>query len=150
MNNVVIRAARKEDCPRILELIKELALYEKAPDEVTVSLEEMEACGFGDKPVWSSLVAEVDGEILGIALHYDRYSTWKGRRLYLEDLIVTESARGLGLGKKLLDELIVFAKENGYNGMVWQVLDWNEPAINFYKKYNADFDGEWVNVSINF
>ena len=150
MNNVVIRAARKEDCPRILELIKELALYEKAPDEVTVSLEEMEACGFGDKPVWGSLVAEVDGEILGIALHYDRYSTWKGRRLYLEDLIVTESARGLGLGKKLLDELIVFAKENGYNGMVWQVLEWNEPAINFYKKYNADFDGEWVNVSINF
>ncbi|WP_322969095.1 GNAT family N-acetyltransferase [Faecalibacter sp. LW9] len=150
MDNVVIRAARKEDCPRILELIKELALYEKAPDEVTVTLEEMEACGFGEKPVWGSLVAEVNGEILGIALYYDRYSTWKGRRLYLEDLIVTESARGLGLGKKLLDELIVYAKENKYHGMVWQVLDWNEPAINFYKKYNAEFDGEWVNVSLNF
>ncbi|HEY4540194.1 MAG TPA: GNAT family N-acetyltransferase [Faecalibacter sp.] len=150
MDNVVIRAARKEDCPRILELIKELALYEKAPDEVTVTLEEMEACGFGEKPVWGSLVAEVNGEILGIALYYDRYSTWKGRRLYLEDLIVTESARGLGLGKKLLDELIVYAKENKYHGMVWQVLDWNEPAINFYKKYNAEFDGDWVNVSLNF
>lgn len=150
MDNVVIRAARKEDCPRILELIKELALYEKAPDEVTVTLEEMEACGFGEKPVWGSLVAEVNGEILGIALYYDRYSTWKGRRLYLEDLIVTESARGLGLGKKLLDELIVYARENKYHGMVWQVLDWNEPAINFYKKYNAEFDGEWVNVSLNF
>jgi len=150
MNNVVIRVARKEDCPRILELIKELALYEKAPDEVTVTLEEMEACGFGEKPVWGSLVAEVNGEILGIALHYDRYSTWKGRRLYLEDLIVTEAARGKGLGKMLLDHLIEYAKENKYNGMVWQVLDWNEPAINFYKKYNADFDEGWLNVSINF
>ena len=150
MNKVVIREARREDCARILELVKELAIYEKAPDEVTVTLEEMEECGFGEKPVWSSLVAEVDGEIVGIALHYDRYSTWKGRRLYLEDLIVTESMRGSGLGKQLLDELINYAKVNKYNGMVWQVLDWNEPAINFYKKYNADFDGEWVNVSINF
>jgi len=150
MNKVVIREARREDCARILDLVKELAIYEKAPDEVTVTLEEMEECGFGEKPVWSSLVAEVDGEIVGIALHYDRYSTWKGRRLYLEDLIVTESMRGSGLGKQLLDELINYAKVNKYNGMVWQVLDWNEPAINFYKKYNADFDGEWVNVSINF
>ena len=150
MNKVVIREARRDDCPRILELVKELALYEKAPDQVTVTLEEMEECGFGEKPVWSSLVAEVDGEIVGIALHYDRYSTWKGRRLYLEDLIVTESMRGSGLGKQLLDELINYAKVNKYNGMVWQVLDWNEPAINFYKKYNANFDGEWVNVSINF
>ena len=150
MNKVIIREAREEDCPRILELVKELALYEKAPDEVTVTLEEMIECGFGNKPVWSSLIAEVDGVIVGIALHYDRYSTWKGRRLYLEDLIVTESMRGSGLGKKLLDELINYARENKYNGMVWQVLDWNEPAINFYKKYNADFDGEWVNVSINF
>lgn len=150
MENVIIREAVKEDCPRILELIKELALYEKAPDEVTVSLEEMEECGFGVNPVWGSLVAVVDGVIVGIALHYDRYSTWKGRRLYLEDLIVTEPMRGTGLGKLLLDELIAYAKEKKYNGMVWQVLDWNEPAINFYKKYKADFDSEWVNVSINF
>ena len=150
MDNVVVREAKKEDCPRILELIKELALYEKAPDEVTVTLAEMEECGFGDKPVWGSLVAEVNNTIVGIALYYDRYSTWKGRRLYLEDLIVTESMRGSGIGKLLLDELIVFGKEQKYHGMVWQVLDWNEPAINFYKKYNADFDPEWVNVSINF
>lgn len=150
MENLIIREAEKEDCPRILELIKELALYEKAPDEVTVTLEEMEECGFGEKPVWGSLVAVVSNEIVGIALHYDRYSTWKGRRLYLEDLIVTESMRGSGIGKLLLDELIVFAKEKQYNGMVWQVLDWNEPAINFYKKYNADFDPEWINVSVNF
>lgn len=150
MKNVTIREARKEDCPRILELIHELALYEKAPDEVTVTLEEMEECGFGDKPVWGSLVAEVDGNVEGIALHYDRYSTWKGRRLYLEDLIVTEKMRGSGIGKLLLDELIVFGKANNYHGMVWQVLDWNESAINFYKKYNADFDPEWINVSVNF
>lgn len=150
MNNVNIRKAVKADCPRILELIKELAEYENAPDEVTVTLEEMEECGFGKNPVWGSLVAEVDEKIVGIALYYDRYSTWKGRRLYLEDLIVTEKMRGSGIGKLLLDELIDFAKENKYNGMVWQVLDWNEPAINFYKKYNAEFDSEWVNVSINF
>ena len=150
MNAINIRKAVKEDCPRILELIHELAVYENAPDEVTVSLKEMEACGFGDKPVWGALVTEVNNEIVGIALYYDRYSTWKGRRLYLEDLIVTEKMRGSGLGKLLLDELIVYAKENKYNGVVWQVLDWNEPAINFYKKYNAEFDAGWLNVSVSF
>ena len=149
MNNILIRKARKEDCPRILELIKELALYEKAPHEVTVTLDEMEECGFGEKPVWGSLVAEVDGVVVGIALHYDRYSTWKGRRLYLEDLIVTENMRGAGIGKLLLDELIAYAKTNKYHGVVWQVLDWNEPAINFYKKYNAEFDAGWLNVSVS-
>jgi len=150
MQNITIRKAIKEDCPRILELIKELALFEKAAEEVTVTLEEMVEAGFGDKPVWGSLVAEINGNIEGIALHYDRYSTWKGRRLYLEDLYVTDKTRGAGVGKLLLDELITYAKQNKYNGMVWQVLDWNESAINFYKKYNADFDDEWVNVSINF
>lgn len=150
MKDVQIRVARREDCPRILELIHELALYEKAPEQVTVTLEEMEECGFGDRSIWQSLVAEVDGTIEGIALHYDRYSTWKGRRLYLEDLIVTEKMRGSGIGKRLLDELIAYAKEEKYHGMVWQVLDWNQPAIDFYKKYNANFDEEWVNVSVDF
>ncbi len=150
MKEVHIRVARREDCPRILELIHELAVFEKAPDEVTVTLAEMEDCGFGDRAIWQSLVAEVDGKIEGIALHYDRYSTWKGRRLYLEDLIVTEKLRGSGIGKRLLDELMAYAKEQKYNGMVWQVLDWNQPAINFYKKYNAKFEDEWVNVSVEF
>src|SRR5690606_15524376 len=150
MQNRTIREAKKEDCPRILELIKELALYEKAPEQVTVTLAEMEESGIGVKPVWGALVVEVNRVIVGIALYYDRYSTWKGRRLYLEDLIVTEAMRGKGIGKMLLNELIAYGKTKNYNGIVWQVLDWNEPAIEFYKKYNAEFDAGWINVSIDF
>lgn len=145
----MIRKAKKEDCQRILELIHELALYEKAPEEVTVTLEEMEDAGFGKNPVWEAYVAEVEGFIRGIALYYVRYSTWKGRRIYLEDLIVTEEMRGQGLGKLLFDKVVDEMKEKKYSGMVWQVLEWNSPAINFYKKYNASFDPEWVNVTIN-
>lgn len=145
----MIRKAKKEDCQRILELIRELALYEKAPEEVTVTLEEMEDAGFGKNPVWEAYVAEVEGVIQGIALYYVRYSTWKGRRIYLEDLIVTEEMRGRGIGKLLFDKVVDEMKEKKYSGMVWQVLEWNSPAINFYKKYNASFDPEWVNVSIN-
>ncbi|MGK9120468.1 N-acetyltransferase family protein [Olivibacter jilunii] len=145
----MIRKAQKEDCSRILELIHELALYERAPEEVTVSLEEMEDAGFGVNPVWEAFVAEIDGVIQGIALYYIRYSTWKGRRLYLEDLIVTQEMRGRGIGKLLFDKVIEEMQNKGYSGMVWQVLEWNEPAINFYKKYHATFDSEWVNVSIN-
>jgi GNAT superfamily N-acetyltransferase len=137
---VSIRRAKKEDCPRMLELIQELALYEKAPDEVTVDSIHFEESGFGTNPVWWAFVAEVDGCVEGFALYYIRYSTWKGQRLYLEDLIVTEKLRGNGIGKLLFDQLIEEGKEKKFHGMVWQVLDWNEPAINFYKKYNASFD----------
>ena len=144
-----IRKAKKEDCPRILELVHELALYEKAPEEVTVTLEEMEDAGFGKNPVWEAYVAEVEGVIQGIALYYIRYSTWKGRRIYLEDLIVTEAMRGQGIGKLLFDKVVEEMKVKNYSGMVWQVLEWNSPAIAFYKKYNANFDPEWVNVTIN-
>ncbi|MBA5628609.1 GNAT family N-acetyltransferase [Moheibacter lacus] len=150
MENFRIRKALKEDCGQLMELIRELAVYEKAPDEVTVSMEEFIDCGFGKNPVWEAFVTELDEKIVGMSLFYIRYSTWKGRRLYLEDLIVTESARGKGLGKMLLDKTIEFGKENGFSGMMWQVLDWNEPAIEFYKKYNAKFDGEWLNISIEF
>ena len=145
-----IRTAKKEDCPRLLELIQELATYEKAPEEVTVSLAEFEIAGFGEQPVWWAFVVEHEGLIDGMSLYYIRYSTWKGRRLYLEDIIVTESMRGKGLGKLLMDHTINHAREAGFSGMMWQVLDWNEPAINFYKKYNSKFDEGWINVNINF
>jgi GNAT superfamily N-acetyltransferase len=144
-----IRSAVKEDCARLLELIRELAEYEKAPQEVTVTMEHFVESGFGNQPVWWALVAEVDGQVEGFAMYYIRYSTWKGQRMYLEDLIVTEKMRGQGLGKKLFDQLIMEAKEKQFNGIVWQVLEWNEPAINFYKKYNAAFDGEWYNCAIS-
>jgi len=150
MENIIIRRAVKEDCNRLLELVHELAVYEKAPDEVTVSLEHFEESGFGKQPVWWAFVAEVDGKVHGFALYYIRYSTWKGQRMYLEDLLVTESMRCKGIGTKLFDRLIEEGKEKKFRGMVWQVLEWNEPAIGFYKKYNADFDAEWVNCSITF
>ncbi len=145
---MIIRRAVKEDCPRLLELIKELALYEKAPEEVTVTLEHFEESGFGEQPVWWAFVAEENNLVLGFALYYIRYSTWKGQRMYLEDILVTEKARGKGIGKLLFDQLIVEATEKKLSGIVWQVLEWNEPAINFYKKYNANFDGEWINCSV--
>jgi GNAT superfamily N-acetyltransferase len=133
-----------------MELVNELALFERAPKEVTVTLEEFQDAGFGAKPVWKAFVAEEDGLILGFAVYYIRYSTWKGLRLYLEDLIVTEAARGKGIGKLLFNTLIAEAKEQGFNGMTWQVLDWNEPAINFYKnKYDAVVEAGWLNASLS-
>lgn len=144
-----IREARKEDCSRILDLVKELAVYEKAPDEVTVTLDHFIESGFGPKPVWWAFVAEVDGIVQGFALYYIRFSTWKGQRMYLEDFYVTEEMRNQGLGKLLFERLIEEVKLQKLNGMMWQVLEWNEPAINFYKKYNAVFDSEWLNCAIN-
>ncbi len=146
---ITIRRAVESDCPRLLELINELALYEKAPEEVTVTLEHFTKSGFGEQPVWWAFVAEENGVVQGFALYYIRYSTWKGQRMYLEDILVTDAMRGKGIGKLLFDRLIEEAKEKGLNGIVWQVLEWNEPAINFYKKYNASFDPEWVNCSIS-
>ena len=149
MENIQIRKAVAEDCPRLLELIRELAEYEKAPQEVTITLDHFIESGFGPNPVWSAFVVCVDGSVQGFALYYIRYSTWKGQRMYLEDLLVTDKMRGKGLGKLLFDRLLEEAKEKKFQGMVWQVLDWNEPAINFYKKYNASFDPEWINCAIS-
>ena len=148
MPNITIRAAVAADCPAMLDLIKELAVYERAPDEVTVSLTHFEESGFGNKPVWWAYVAEADGIVVGFALYYVRYSTWKGQRMHLEDIIVTEGWRCMGIGTMLMDKLVAVAIEKKFSGMMWQVLDWNESAINFYKRYQAKFDGEWLNASI--
>lgn len=149
--NIIIRDAKKEDCKRMMELINELALYEKAPEEVTVTFDHFVESGFGENPVWWAYVAEVDRNVEGFALCYKRYSTWKGQRLYLEDLLVTEKLRGKGVGKLLFDRLIEECKEKKYSGMMWQVLDWNEPAINFYKKYEGvNIDAGWLNCNLNY
>jgi len=148
--NIEIRKAKKKDCVRLMELIHQLAVYEKAPDEVTVTLEHFEESGFGENPVWWAYVAEVDGVVQGFALYYIRYSTWKGQRMYLEDFLVNDELRDMGIGKLLFDKLLDEAKEKKMNGVVWQVLDWNETAINFYKKYEGvNIDGGWLNCSIN-
>ncbi len=148
MPTITVRKAQREDCPQMMELVRELALYERAPDEVTVTMNHFEESGFGPNPVWWAFVAEVDGEIKGFALYYIRYSTWKGQRMYLEDIVVTEAARGQGLGKMLMQALISEAETRKFNGIVWQVLEWNEPALRFYEKFNAKFDAEWVNASV--
>jgi ribosomal protein S18 acetylase RimI-like enzyme len=132
----------------MMELVRELALYEKAPGEVTVSMQHFEESGFGPQPVWWALVAASEGYIVGFALYYVRYSTWKGQRMYLEDIVVTEEWRGRGVGRMLMDELMRTARSKGFSGIAWQVLEWNEPAIRFYKRYKSRFDNEWVNVSI--
>ncbi len=147
--NIKIRRAVREDCERILELVKELAHYEKAPNEVTVTLDHFIQSGFGYKPVWWAFVAEVDGVVHGFALYYIRFSTWKGQRMYLEDFYVTDEMRNKGLGKILFDRLLIEAKEKKLTGIAWQVLDWNEPAIKFYKKYNASFDSGWINCAVS-
>jgi GNAT superfamily N-acetyltransferase len=148
MNRQIIRQGIKADLPSVLELIKELAEYEKAPHEVTNTLSMMEEDGFSAKPIFGFFVAENERGIVGLSLYYYRYSTWKGKRLYLEDIIVTERERGSGLGKLLFDRTMQKCLDDGCTGMMWQVLDWNEPAINFYKKYNAKMDYEWVNCHL--
>ena len=143
-----IRKAVAADVPDLLRLINELALFEKAPHEVTNTEARMLADGFGENPAFTAAVAIVDDLIVGMYLWYVRYSTWKGKGLYLEDIIVTESMRGKGVGDELFKACMRDAKETGAHFMTWQVLDWNEPAIRFYKKYNSTFDGEWVNVKL--
>ena len=145
-----IRKATAADCPRMMELIHELAVYERAPHEVTVTLPHFIESGFGPNPVWWALVAEENEIITGFALYYIRYSTWKGQKMYLEDILVTEKARGKGTGKLLMDALINEAKEKKLVGITWQVLNWNEPAFNFYRKFNPRFDPEWVNGTLDF
>jgi GNAT superfamily N-acetyltransferase len=145
---IVIREGIKEDLPRVLELIKELAEYERAAQEVSNTLAMMEADGFGPNPIYGFFVAVEETSIHGLSLYYYRYSTWKGKRLYLEDIIVTQSQRGKGIGKELFDATMKRALTENCTGMMWQVLEWNEPAIEFYRKYNARLDSEWVNCHL--
>jgi ribosomal protein S18 acetylase RimI-like enzyme len=145
---IVIRKAVKKDAPGILRLIKELADYEKAPGEVQVTLKELERDGFGKNPAFRVFVAETEGKLAGIALYYFKYSTWKGRSIYLDDIIVSQKYRRNGIGGKLFEEVIKVAKAKGLRKIDWQVLNWNKPAIAFYKKYNSVISNEWLNVTL--
>lgn len=142
----IIRKATPEDVPAIFQLIEELALYEKAPQEVINTPEKMLVEGFGENPAYECLVAELEtNKIIGISLYYYRYSTWKGKSIYLEDLIVTEKYRGIGAGKALFERTAKECEVQNLPLFTWQVLDWNTPSINFYKKYGAKLDSEWIN-----
>ncbi|MES2565430.1 MAG: GNAT family N-acetyltransferase [Bacteroidota bacterium] len=145
---IQIRKGTESDITYALQLVRELAAYEKAPDEVEVTIEEMTNWGFGADKQFDFFVALENDVIVGMALYYFKYSTWKGKCLFLEDIIVTESKRGKGLGKLLFDKVVQVSKELKVRRMEWQVLDWNTPAIEFYKKYNATLDGEWVNCKL--
>jgi GNAT superfamily N-acetyltransferase len=147
---MIIRTATLADISSIHALIAELAEFEKEPQEFILSKEQLEKDGFGPTPHYICFVAEINKEIKGISFCYTRYSTWKGRVLYLEDLIVTESERGKGIGKALFLHSRKYAKENGFYRMQWQVLDWNQSAIDFYKSFDAQFDAQWLNAWVNF
>jgi GNAT superfamily N-acetyltransferase len=146
--SIEIRAAQKADCARMLELVQELATFEKAPDEVSVTLAHFEESGFGENPVWWGFVAVENDIIVGMAIYYIRYSTWKGQTMYLEDLLVTESHRQKGIGQLLLNALKEEAKKKNFPFIRWEVLEWNAPAIAFYKKNQADLDPEWINCTL--
>jgi GNAT superfamily N-acetyltransferase len=144
-----LRRGREDDLPRVLALIQELAVYERAPEAVTNTLEMMRRDGFGPTPIFGFFVLEGGSDLLGLALYYTAYSTWKGRMLYLEDLVITEPARRGGYGRLLFDAVVAEARRTGAQRLKWQVLDWNEPAIKFYKKLGAELDGEWLNGNLS-
>jgi len=139
-----IRKGRIEDMPAVLGLIKELATFEKEPNAVVVTVADLERDGFGENPLFHTFIAEEKEEIIGMALYYYRYSTWKGKTIHLEDLIVKEEKRGSGLGFKLYSEVIAQGKCDGVRRIEWNVLDWNTPAIDFYKKSGAKIYKDWL------
>ena len=143
-----VRKATKEDVPSMMKLVHELAEFEKQPNEVLNTEEQMLKEGFGSNPAFEALVATVDGTVVGMSAYYYSYSTWKGRSIYIDDIIVTESMRGKGIGRALIEATILEAKKAGVGKLHWQVLDWNEPAIRFYEKYQPSFDAEWINCAI--
>jgi GNAT superfamily N-acetyltransferase len=145
---IKIRKGNKRDLPEVLRHIRELAAYERAPDEVTVTLKELEQDGFGKSPLFEFFVAELDGKVCGMALYYVKFSTWKGKCFFLEDIIVEEKFRGHGIGKRLFEAVIAETKRRKMKRLEWQVLDWNEPAISFYEKYNSQILKEWLNFRL--
>jgi GNAT superfamily N-acetyltransferase len=145
---ITTRKTTKQDVPEILSLIKELAAYERAPQEVTITPADLEEDGFGNRPLFEAILAEHDGKVAGMAFYFISYSTWKGRCLFLEDIIVKLEHRNKGIGKVLFDKVIEKAKEINAKRLQWQVLEWNEPAIEFYKKYKANIDPEWLNCKL--
>ena len=140
---MIIRKATKNDMPSVLELIQELAIFEKEPDAVVVTVDDLVRDGFSENPLFQCFVAEVENEIIGMALYYYRYSTWKGKTIHLEDLIVKESKRGTGAGFALYKEIIKQGKSENVRRIEWNVLDWNTPAIDFYEKSGAKVLGDW-------
>ncbi|MFT4661424.1 MAG: GNAT superfamily N-acetyltransferase [Patiriisocius sp.] len=150
MSKVIIRPGKREDVQDVLALIYELAEYEHAKDQVRMTEEELVRCGFGDKPSFSFIVAEINGDCVGMALYYTKFSTWEGNSIFLEDLIISEKHRRLGVGHQLMDRLVEISKEKSSSRLEWQVLNWNKSAIDFYKKYNVAFDDEWINARISF
>jgi GNAT superfamily N-acetyltransferase len=149
MTSPVLRRGQEADLPRVLALIQELAEFEREPDAVTNTLDMMRHDGFGPAPIFGFFVLESGADLIGLALFYTGYSTWKGRMLYLEDLVVTEAARRGGYGRLLFDAVVAEAQRTGAQRMKWQVLDWNEPAIAFYKKLGASIEGEWLNGNLS-
>ena len=144
-----IRKGRIEDMPSVLGLIKELAVFEKEPNAVEVTLADLMRDGFGENSLFHTFIAEENDEILGMALYYYRYSTWKGKTIHLEDLIVKKEKRGSGLGFKLYSEVIAQGKCDGVRRIEWNVLDWNTPAIEFYKKTGAKVFKDWLVVQMD-
>ena len=142
---MIIRKGIKKDIPEVLELVKELAEFENSIEKVSNTIEKMENDGFGDEPIYDLFIAEKKNKIIGIAITYFRFSTWKGKVLYLEDLIINKKYRRRGIGYKIIKKVLSFAKEKKCIGMSLQVLEWNEIGINFYKKLNMEFDNEWIN-----
>lgn len=147
-NQIEVRPATLEDLPTVHRLIVELAVYENAPDEVTNSLENLIEDGFGPMPAYSCLVATHQNEVIGFALYYTSYSTWKGKCVYLEDFLVTEAWRRRGVGKILFEAVHQQAILMNAKRFEWQVLDWNTPAINFYKKYQVEMDRSWIDCKL--
>lgn len=149
MNKIILRKAGKIDIPVIFSLVKELALFERAPEEVTATLEDYEINGFSDKPLFDAFLIFENDQLAGFSLWYFRFSTWKGKRLYLEDLFVKSEFRSKGYGKLLMDATVEEARATNSKGLMWQVLDWNKSAIDFYSKYDVRFDHDWVNVHLD-